>query len=331
MTDHRRPAREAGPAGKGAAADRRLLLRPPGERGHRARADGPVRRPDRRQGPVRDGAGLPAPQREHAGQHLGRVAAARGRRTARRRGRPAGGGRRPRADDQPAPQPTRRPGLRVLLGGPAAHRAARGGAGQGPAGPRGGRLPQAPGRQRGGDRPAHRRRPDRRGDAARGLPAAVRDRRRGREPVDADGRLQPRERRPRHRAGRRAQRRRQGRVVLRRRGGLRLVRHRVHGTGDQRRPRPRHARPDGSLGRRPGARRRGRRGRGVGRGRRRAPAPASGRAGRRLGEPRPRPADLPAPDRCGPPGGPAPVRGGRHDRAHQRRRAAARARHAGSR
>ena len=44
-----------------------------------ARPHGAVRRADRREGAVRDGAGLPAPEREHARQHLGRGAAARGR------------------------------------------------------------------------------------------------------------------------------------------------------------------------------------------------------------------------------------------------------------
>ena len=83
----------------------------------------------------RDGAGVAAAEREHAGEHVGRVAAARGRRTARGRGGPAGRRRRPRADDQPAPQPARRPAVRVLLGGSAAHRPAGRGAGPGAAGP----------------------------------------------------------------------------------------------------------------------------------------------------------------------------------------------------
>ena len=53
--------------------------------------------------------------------------------------------------------PARRPALRGLLRGPAAHRPARRGVRARPAGARHRRLPQAPGRQRGRDRAAHRR------------------------------------------------------------------------------------------------------------------------------------------------------------------------------
>ena len=56
------------------------------------------------------------------------------------------------------------------------------------------RLREAPGRQRVRDRPAHRRQRRGRADAARGLPAAVRDRGRGHRPVVGDGGLQRRQR-----------------------------------------------------------------------------------------------------------------------------------------
>ena len=65
----------------------------------------------------------------------------------------------------------------------------------------------------------------RRGDAARAVPAAVRDRGRGVGPVVDHGRLQRRQRRRRHRAGPRQQRGRQGRVGLGRPDHVRLVRH----------------------------------------------------------------------------------------------------------
>ena len=96
---------------------------------------------------------------------------------------------------------------------------------RGLAGQRHRRLPEAPGRQRVRDRAQHHEQRRRRGDAARAVPAAVRDRRRGVRPVVDHGRLQRRQRRRRHRAGPRQQRDRQGRVGLRRPGHVRLVRH----------------------------------------------------------------------------------------------------------
>ena len=70
--------------------------------------------------------------------------------------RPSGSNpRRPRPDDQPAPLPARRPALRGLLRGPAAHGPARRGVRARPAGARHRRVPQAPGRQRGRDRATH--------------------------------------------------------------------------------------------------------------------------------------------------------------------------------
>ena len=77
-----------------------------------------------------------------------------------------------------------------------------------------GALPQAPGRQRVRDRAQHRRQRGRRGDAARGLPAAVRDRGRRGGPVVDDGGLQRRQRRAGDRAGPAEQRDPQGRVGL---------------------------------------------------------------------------------------------------------------------
>ena len=197
-----------------------------------------------------------------------------------------------------------------------------------PAGPRRRRLPQAPGRQRGRDRAAHRRRPDRRGDPARGLPAAVRDRRRRRRPVDADGRLQPASTacpRPSRTTCSTASSRASGATTASssptgsppRRpapaitGGLDLA---MPGP-DRARGATRWSRPS-RRGEVAGGRRR----------RRRPPAAPPGRPGRRPRRSRgPRPADLP--DRPTPAAraDAAPVRRGGHDRAGQRRRAAARA------
>ena len=97
--------------------------------------------------------------------------------------------RRARPDHQPAPLAPRRPAVRGLLRGPAAHRPPRRGLRPGPPGPRCRRLPQAPRRERVRDRAQHGQQRRRRGDPARALPAAVRDRRR---PRPTPGRSWPR-------------------------------------------------------------------------------------------------------------------------------------------
>ncbi len=165
---------------------------------------------------------------------------------------------------QPAPIPARRSALRGLLRGPAAHRPAGRGVRPGSAGTRHRRVPQAPGRQRGRDRAAHREQRRRRPHAARALPAAVRDRRPGRRPVVGDGGVQRRERGAGHRAGRRQQRDPQGRSGAGRPAHVRLVRHEVRRAGRQRRARPGDAGARRAVGRgsgRGGRERRGRRSR----------------------------------------------------------------------
>ena len=249
--------------------------------------------------------------------------AARGGRLPRGRGHPGPHPRRPRADDQPAPQPSRWAAVRVLLGGSTAHRPPRRGLRPWSAGARDRRLPQAPGRERGGDRAAHRRRPHRRRDAAGGLPAAVPDRGRGRRRVGAHGRLQPGQRGAGHRARRDPQRNRQGRVGVPRAGGVRLLRHHVGCRRQERRARRGPARAVRPVGRTAGRRRGGGGRRGDDRRRLRPAAAPAGRPRRRTR----RGAQLAArrgARRRGPPPDPASMGRRGHDRAPQRRRAATR-------
>ena len=177
--------------------------------------------------------------------------------------------------------PARRPALRGLLRGPAADRPPRRGVRLRPAVAGHRRLREAPGRQRVRDRAARRRQRRGRADPARALPAAVRDRRRGRRPVVGDGGLQQRQRDPGDRARTGHQRDPQGRVGLARAADVRLVRDAVRRCRRQRRPRPGDARPDRAVGSRAGRGRAGRRGRRVRHRRPPRPTAAAGRAGRR--------------------------------------------------
>ena len=104
-------------------------------------ADGLLRRPHRRPRAdlLRWPAGEPAAQRDAAGVVLGRGCCLRFGGLLAEEARAPGDPRRPRTDDQPAPQPTRRPPVRGLLRGPAADR---------PAGRRLRARAQAPGHRR---------------------------------------------------------------------------------------------------------------------------------------------------------------------------------------
>ena len=170
------------------------------------------------------------------------------------------------ADGQPAPHPAQRPAVRVLRRGPAAQRAAGGGVRPRAAALRRRRPPSSttwPTSPRPtGTTSTPRCQP---GRAARALPAAVRDLRRRRPPVDDHGRLQRRQRRGRDRARRAQQRRAQERVGLGRPADVGLGRDQDRGPGGGRRAGPGDARPGRAVGRCPGAAGRGRRG---GRGRR---------------------------------------------------------------
>ena len=158
--------------------------------------------------------------------------------------RDAGQGRRcgARADGQPAPPPTRRPELRVLLRG-SASRLSHGRAHHPRApGPWGRRLHEALRRQRVRVPPPLDVLGDRRANASRGAPRRVRGRgRRGRHLV-GDVVVQPAQRHVRERPPLAAHRAAARRVGLRRRGDLRLGRHDVDRSGDQRRLRPGDAR-----------------------------------------------------------------------------------------
>ena len=188
--------------------------------------------------------------------------------------------------------------------------------------PRRRRLPEAPGRQRVRDRAAHRGQRRRRGDAARAVPAAVRDRRRG---VATRGRSwRPTTTSTASPAT--EQDHVNNEIVKGEWGCDGLIMSdwfatKSAGAGRQRRPRPGHARPGRSLGRRAGRRRPSRRGR---RGGHRRP-PARGCCGwptgsARSATPRHWPADLPEPDGDERREQLTRLAAAGHDRADQRRR-----------
>ena len=133
------PGRPALARAEGPAADRRGLLGPV-PRTRRWPAPGRhLRRPGR--GPRRDlgraGHLGQRPVADGAGRHLGLRPGRGDRQAAGRRGAAQGRGRAARPHGEPAPYPVRRQALRVLLRGPAAHRADRGRLRARPAGLRG--------------------------------------------------------------------------------------------------------------------------------------------------------------------------------------------------
>ncbi len=254
--------RLAPPRREGRAAHRRRHLDPPRDPRDRPADHDGVRRPDRRARHRRRRTALgAAPRAVGDRRHVGRRAAGPPRHADGRRGPTQGRRRDPRARGQPAAQPGGRPTLRVPLGGPVPHRAPRGRVRRGHPGAGHRRLRQALRRQRDRDRPHRVPLAHRRAHAPRGLPRAVRGRRR-RGRVDHHGRLQRphprRRRRDRHRARPAAERDPQGRVGLRRHRDQRLAGHEDRGRAGARRPRPRDARPRRPVGRgtpRRGARR----------------------------------------------------------------------------
>ena len=213
--------------------------------------------------------------------HLGRRPDGGGRSGDRRRGGPEDVPGPARPHRQPPPLAARGPQLRVVLGGPAAGRAARRRLRARSAVRRRGLHGEALRRQRVRARAHGRRQRDRRADAARAPPAPVRAGGAGGRGSRDHDRLQPAQRGalrgqppPAHLGAAR-------RLGLRGVRAHRLVRLRRHRRRPRGRPRPRDARARARLRPRPGHRRAGRPGRGEARRRGALPSPRGPRPDRR--------------------------------------------------